>query len=109
MQSLAHLQPMISNNKRIIVAESLIDFLKKPKKKKIIREEIIAFIEQEQKRSPLSIYETAIPVLANVIKQSCFITTYKLYYQDIVEELLYKEVDKYHFPVEMTQYILGYT
>ncbi len=69
VQSLANLQAMTSNNVRIVVAESLIDFLNKPKKKKIIRKEIITFIEQEQKRSPLPIYETAIPVLANIIKQ----------------------------------------
>lgn len=45
VRALTDLQPRVDRNTRVVVAESLIDFLRNSKKKKIIREAIIAFIE----------------------------------------------------------------
>lgn len=38
-----------------------------------------------------------------------FTVIHALYSQDIVERLVCEEVEKYHFPVEITQYLLSYT
>lgn len=66
--ALTKLQAMLNPQKRIAVAESLITYLKNPKKMKIVKVSIINFIKQEQKRNPLTVYETAIPVLIGIIK-----------------------------------------
>lgn len=66
--ALTKLQVMVTPEKSVTVAESLVAYFNNRKKKKIVRESIAHFIEQEQKRNPLPIYETAIPTLIDIIQ-----------------------------------------